>query len=155
MCPQSCKTCNAQSEEPGGDNFPDGKLYITHCPALLNGIDCTTWAAIKIYSLSPWTWEQRSEKLVMVFSRTSQRKYKVSNHQADRSVYFMAWCLIWWFANIEYTLILHDTKYPSWDLVLLSNTKTNSNIYVYNNTIGLKMWLKSWYKGLTNRDVYR
>ena len=52
------------------------------------------------------------------------RKIKVTicNHQADTLC--VAWCLIWWFASLEKSMAIHDTKYPYWDQVSLNNTPT-------------------------------
>ena len=40
-----------------------------------------------------------------------------------QSTLYMAWCLIWWFANIQKSIAKRDTECPDWDQMSLSNTK--------------------------------
>ena len=37
--------------------------------------------------------------------------------------YYVAWCLIWQFANIEKSMVIHDTECLYWDQISLNNTK--------------------------------
>ena len=34
----------------------------------------------------------------------------------------VVWCLIWWFASIEKSTVIHDTENPYWDQVSLNST---------------------------------
>ena len=34
----------------------------------------------------------------------------------------VAWRLIWWFASLEKSMVIHDTKCPYWGQMLLNNT---------------------------------
>ena len=37
----------------------------------------------------------------------------------------MVWCMIWWLASTEKSLVMHDTECPYWDQVSLNNWNTN------------------------------
>ena len=39
------------------------------------------------------------------------------------------WCLIWWFACWEKSMVIHDTECPYWDQVSLNNTNPNPAIF--------------------------
>ena len=41
-------------------------------------------------------------------------KVTIWNHQADSPLYVWAWCLIWWFASLQKSMVIHDTECPYW-----------------------------------------
>ena len=65
-------------------------------------------------------------------------------HQADNPLYnklLVVWCLIWWFASIERSMVTHDTECPYWDQVFLYNTTLKlSLLYTQSVQYSLLNW---------------
>ena len=75
---------------------------------------------LKGHQWSQCHWFLRGDKVSMLTytcPHKPPRKMKViiCNHQAD-SLLCVAWCLIWWFANLK-RMVIHDTECPYWDQV--------------------------------------
>ena len=62
--------------------------------------------------------------IVIIYPLTPQRNIEVTicKHQVDRPILCVVWCLIWLFASLKRSMVIHYTKCPYWDKVSLNNT---------------------------------
>ena len=76
--------------------------------------------------IKKWRTHSRRSTLynqIIVYQHKPLRKIKLPSPIARLTLTLLvAWCLIWWFASIEKSMVVHDTECPYWDQVSLNNT---------------------------------
>ena len=92
------------------------------------------WVLMKeSYRVYPVAWhtllrENKMSILNHTYPHTTPEEELSTHLQSPgwQSIFGVSWCLIWWFANIEKSMVIHDTECPSWDQMPLNNTYTRT-----------------------------